>query len=98
MRPSARFTKMNKSNTNILSKSPRSSVSYCFPGFPGALPGFPWSPGVSSYRVQRVSEVSRRSLEGSRRFIFRISVNLVLVTVVLALAVVVVALVPVLVL
>ena len=56
--------------SNIYSKSPRSTVSCCFPGFPGAVEGFHGSPGVSSQKVQRVVEVSRRTLEGSRRLIF----------------------------
>ena len=68
--------KIDIKSSNIDSKSPRSTVSYCFPGFPGDLPGFPGSPGVSSQKVQRVSEVSRKSLEGSRRSIFGTSVNI----------------------
>ena len=44
--------------------SPFRTVSYGFPGFPGALLGFPGSPGVRSQKAQRVSEVSRRSLGG----------------------------------
>ena len=68
--------KIDIKSSNIDSKSPRSTVSYCFPGFPEALRGFPRSPGVRSQKVQRASEGSRRSLEGSRRLIFGISVNI----------------------
>ncbi len=66
----------------LFSKSPRSTVSYCFPVFPGALPGFPGalpkfsgSPGISPQKVQGASEGSRRSLKGSRRLIFWTFVN-----------------------
>ena len=34
------------------STSTRSTVSYCFPEFPGALPGFPGFPGVRSQKVR----------------------------------------------
>ena len=46
-----------------MKKSSRSTVSYCFPGFPGALLGFPGSPGVRSQKVGEFEEVG----EGSRK-------------------------------
>ncbi len=48
-----------------------------FPGVPGGpSQGSPGPPRVSSQKVRRVSEVSRSSLEGSRRLMFGTSVNI----------------------
>ena len=58
-----RFTTFYYFFNKIHKASPRRTVSYCFPGFPGALLGFPGSPGVRSQKVGEFEEVG----EGSRK-------------------------------
>ncbi len=72
-----RFTTFYYFFNKIHKASPRRTVSYCFPEFPGALlgilgalpgflgalPGFPGSPGVRSQKVGEFEEVG----EGSRK-------------------------------
>ena len=60
MRNLLKLAKMYLKYTKTSSKSHRSTVSCCFPGFPGALPGFPGPLGSVPRRF--------RESEGSRKF------------------------------